>query len=89
MNETRSVRLIDSAITKGTSRNMFKDSSKSRAFLLDRDAMVEMLVSQVLDGTVNDGGSEKIEFVIRNVNHTASNVRRKLYQIISVTPPGS
>jgi len=58
MNETRNVRFIDSAITKGTGRNMFKDSSKSRAFLLDRDAMVEMLVSQVLDGTVDDRGNQ-------------------------------
>jgi hypothetical protein len=58
MNETRSVRLIDSTITKSTTRNTFEDISKSGAFLLDRDAMVEMLVSQVLDGTANDGGSQ-------------------------------
>ena len=37
---------------------MLKDSSKSGAFLLNRDAMVEMLVSQVLDGTVNDGDNQ-------------------------------
>ena len=58
INEIRSIRLIDSAITKSTTRNLFKNISKSRALLLDRDTMVDMLVSQVLDGTIDGTGNQ-------------------------------